>query len=365
MRGGALVLCVLALASCSSSAPSPAPPQAVTWREVTFPAADAAIQDVAFCDDHWLAVGGLPTGPAAWRSADGTTWTGVRLEPVSFYGKQSTIFTVACRGEDAVAVGAASGGAHGNPRTSTWRSRPDGSWLEHEPEFTQFGGQDSVGVGAAAAALGSPVSWAIVGNWLGPDRSPGPAVWRSADGAVFQRALVAPGSSARGTDIAPLAGGGWLVAGEAYGATLTGASWTSPDGVKWTPVPVGGPLALVTPYAEGALAVGAAGAWWYGGGAWQPRGGFGDANGWRFLSLSAATPATGTGGGLAVVTAAAGASCRMWTTRDGGGAWREVAMPAPLSVTAETVAATAVDGDTVLLATGDGGRARLWLATAA
>jgi len=352
VRSVGLIAASLALASCSSTPPPPSP-HALSWREVTLPAAGATVQDVAFCDDHWLAVGGLPTGPAAWRSTDGTTWTGVPLAPVSFYGKQSTIFTVACRGADAVAVGAASGGAHGNPRTSTWRSRADGSWLEYEPAFTQFGGQDSVGVGAAAASLAAPAAWSIVGNWLGPDGSPGPALWHSADGASFERSLVAPGSSARGTDVAPLPGGGWLVAGEAYGATLTGASWTSKDGTTWTPVPVGGPLALVTPYADGTLGVGPAGAWWFDGEAWQQRGGFGDANGWRFLGLSAAA-----GGGPAVVTAAAGSTCRMWTTTDGGARWQEVAMPLSLPVTAETVAATAVHTDTVLLATG----ARLWLA---
>lgn len=361
MRRGALALCALALASCSSpppAPPAPPPPRALTWREVTLPATAATVQDVAYCEDHWLAVGGLPTGPAAWRSTDGTTWTAVRLAPVSFYGRQSTIFTVACRGADAVAVGAASGGAHGNPRTSTWRSRPDGSWLEYEPAFVQFGGQDSVGVGAVAASLEAPAAWAIVGNWLGPDGSPGPALWHSADGATFDRSLVAPGSSARGTDVAPLPGGGWLVSGEAYGTTLTGASWTSKDGTAWTPVPVGGPLALVTPLGGGTLGVGPAGAWWYDGTAWQKRGGFGDANGWRFLTLSAA-------GDLGVMTAAAGSSCRLWTTRDGGATWEEASMPGPLPVTAETVAATAVSGDTVLLATDDGRTARLWLTTAA
>lgn len=360
MRRGALVLGVLALVSCSSpsSPPSPPSPHALSWREVTLPATDATVQDVAFCDDHWLAVGGLPTGPAAWRSTDGTTWTGVPLASVSFYGKQSTIFTVACRGADAVAVGAASGGAHGNPRTSTWRSRPDGSWLEYEPAFTQFGGQDSVGVGAAAASLAPPATWAVVGNWLGTDGSPGPALWHSADGASFERSLIAPGSSARGTDVAPLAGGGWLVAGEAYGATLTGASWTSTDGATWTPVPVGGPLALVTPSGDGTLGVGPAGAWWFDGKTWQQRGGLGDAGGWRFLGLSAASD-----GGLAVVTAAAGSSCRLWTTTDGGATWAEASMPVSLPVTAETVAATAVQAGTVLLATDDGTHARLWLTT--
>ena len=38
-------------------------------------------------------------------------------------------------------------------------------------------------------------------------------------------------------------------------------------------------------------------------------------------------------------------------------------MPAPLPVTAETVAAAAVDGNPLLLATDDGTHARLWLAS--
>ncbi|MFD0742157.1 hypothetical protein ACFQ1L_09960 [Phytohabitans flavus] len=167
--------------------------------------------------------------------------------------------------------------------------------------------------------------------------------------------------------MAPLPGGGWLMAGEAYGTTLTGASWTSEDGgTTWTPVPVGGPLALVTPYGSGTLGVGQAGSWWYDGTTWQRRGTFGDANGWRFLSLSAAAlPAAAVDSGLGVVTAAAGTACRMWTSRDGGASWQEAAMPVSLPVTAETVAATAVNGDTVLLATDDGTQARLWLASAA
>ncbi|WP_173076983.1 hypothetical protein [Phytohabitans rumicis] len=340
---------LLLLSSCSSPAPS------IAWQEVTLPSAEAAVRDLAFCDNHWYAVGGLPTGPAAWTSNDGQTWTGVRLTPVSFYGKQSTIFTVACRGTDVIAVGAASGGAHGNPRTSTWRSRPDGSWLEYEPEFEQFGGQESVGVGAAAAGPAAGLTgWAIAGNWLGPDGSPGPALWRSTDGISFTRVLVAPASSARGTDVA-FAAGRWIVVGEAYGATLSGASWTSVDGTRWTSVPVESPLALVTPDGDGALAVGAGGAWWYDGAGWQRRGGLAaDA---RFLSLTA-------GDGLAVTTGGS-TECRLWSTRDGGTTWRELTMPAPLPMTAETAASVAVGAGHVVLATDDGHRSHLWLTTAA
>lgn len=87
------------------------------------------LRDAASCDGRWFVVGAVAdasggTRPAAWFSADGSAWVPLRVEARTFYGRQNVLSSVACRGGRMAALGAKTGGAHGNPRTSTWRELP-------------------------------------------------------------------------------------------------------------------------------------------------------------------------------------------------------------------------------------------------
>ena len=96
----------------------------------------------------------------------------------SAYGAENVLSAVGCRDGMLAAVGAKSGGVHGNPRVSTWRQLADGSVREVPAEFEVSGGPDAVNVGRIA---GGPQGWVIAGN-----RGTGAAAWSSPDATEFR-----------------------------------------------------------------------------------------------------------------------------------------------------------------------------------
>jgi hypothetical protein len=81
-------------------------------------------------------------------------------------------------------VGARSGGAHGNPRVTTfWLD--DGTLVDVRAVFTQYGGVSATNVGPIA---GGPAGWLITGN-----RTSGPGVWFTDDPREFVRVEAEPG----------------------------------------------------------------------------------------------------------------------------------------------------------------------------
>ena len=80
-----------------------------------------------------------------------------------------------------VAVGWASGGAHGNPRTATW-SLLDGALREQPALFELFGGEQAIDV-VGIAGIG--VTWVILGNRSDEAGHPRGGLWRSTDGVTF------------------------------------------------------------------------------------------------------------------------------------------------------------------------------------
>ncbi|HET6214726.1 MAG TPA: hypothetical protein VFE14_17805 [Micromonosporaceae bacterium] len=246
----ALLVLPAAVAGCDKAAP--VPPIELTWRPVTLPAAggSAQLHELAACGGRWYAVGatapgppasaaaGQPTRPAAWTTMDGTAWTPVTLVATRPYGDQGALTSVACRGADVVAISSASGGAHGNPRVSTWRSRPDGAWVQQDAAFELFGGANA---GSVDRVVAGPAGWLIVGHRVSPTtKLRGAAVWRSTDGVAFQLVDDDPALRSAGDtyttayDAAPGSTGGWVVVGSAGSATSpVPAAWTSPDGSTW------------------------------------------------------------------------------------------------------------------------------------
>ncbi|MFI5897651.1 hypothetical protein ACIA5D_46945 [Actinoplanes sp. NPDC051513] len=326
------MLAVLSVSACSK------PSSSLSWREVSLPGA-VMLRDVADCGDRWWAAGGAGGGPAAWTSVDGVTWSSVPFSPLpaSYYGPREVINSVACAGERVAMIGAVPGGAHGNPRVSTWRFA-GGRLVENAAPFETYGGDQAVDVGPMAAG---PSGFAIAGN-----RSSGGAAWIAPPSArEFRLIENAPGLAGKtvARDVVALPDGRWLVVGGSGGVLdQRSAAWVSSDGKDWSrdDPPVSGgfnEIQRVVPDGDDLLAAGmrgtAFGLWRWHAGAWTAGPTFGgDASGVRSLALAGGKPVL-VGGGLFI---------------DG----RSVPAPAP-------PVAVAGRGATLLLASPD----RLWIAT--
>lgn len=368
---------VLAAAGCGSEAkPEPEPAVRAAWSELTLPMPAGAAgrflpRAVAACDGKWYIVGATAgadgaTQPAAWVSTDTQTWTALTIHADSYYGKQNVIYTAGCREGRLAAVGGKVGGAHGNPRVSTWHQQPDGSLIEVKARFELYGGPVAINVSRMAAG---PKGWMITGN-----RYSGAAVWTSADSAKFEILEDAPelSSDDRGetwaADVVAVPDG-WLVAG---GIILSGRTdrdpmaWRSADGVSWQRTAAPGEAeydefqrAAVsgdgTAYAVGLRGL-KFGAWRLEGDKWQARARFGASSGRGVLSVSGLT-ATGE---QLVASVSDGARYVLWLSPDGGASWRVVEAPAAMpSGASQAVSVFAADGRLLLLAD-DGQAGRVW-----
>jgi hypothetical protein len=340
----AAVLAVLSVSACSK------PSSSLAWREVALPGA-AELRDVAACGDQWWAAGsggtgsgstgsgstGSGSGPAAWRSVDGSTWQPVPFEPLpaSYYGPRQVITSVACAGGRVAMIGAVPGGAHGNPRVSTWRLS-GARMVENAAPFETYGGDTAVDVGFLAAGQSG---FAIAGN-----RSSGAAAWLSSDGRTFGLFEDAPGLAGKtvARDAAELPDGRWVVVGGAGGVLdQQAAAWITTDGSSWVradPPAASGfnEIQRVVRDGDDLVAAGMRGTsfglWRWHAGAWTTGSTFGgDPSGVRSLAVAGGKPVV-VGGGLYV---------------DG----RSVPSPAP-------PVAVAARGSSILLA----GQHGLWLA---
>jgi hypothetical protein len=262
------------------------------------------------------------------------------VRSTSPYGRIAVLYSVACRGDRLVAVGAASGGVHGNPRTATWRG--DAAGLDEvAAPFERFGGPNAVSVDRVVAG---PAGFLIVGARLN-----GGAVWYSADGGDFT--LVENDPALKGGSVADAVPvpDGWLVVGSTGVAQRDPAAWLSPDAAHWQREKVTGDagdsaLDRAVAWRGGVLAVGIRGghfgAWHRtgtgasagtepagvaqrDGGTWRAGGTFGTLGGTAVPAVSglAATPD-------AVYAAVNdGTGYRLWRTADGDH-WDEVRLPA-------------------------------------
>lgn len=377
----ALTLAAGLLASCTSAGDAPGPTTLrPAWRSVTLPFPTGrpgriAVRDATACDGTWFVVGAVlgPDGasrPAAWQSHDLRTWTPIALAPSAYYARRAILGSVACRDGRVAALGARSGGAHGNPRTTSWYQRADGTLVDARAPFELFGGPAAVSVRRVAAG---PAGWLIVGN-----RLTGGAVWTSPDATSFRILEHDPAlSSDAGHRTSVLDqvpdGSGWTVVGrvETPGrAAPAPLAWTSPDGTRWTrqevPAATGGfaDLERVVADRDRLLAAGIRdrgfGLWRRADGVWRPAASFGQ------IATGGGEPAFVSGlvarDGAALATVSDGRRFRAWTgTADGG--WKPVALPVTPRSTGDTQVTVAADGDAVLLLTDDGSTGRVWAST--
>lgn len=387
----ALVVPVLLGAGCSAGGgprpdPSPADPSPTPaasrpeWRPVPLPPPPGspgrpAPRAAVACGDRWYVVGAVAgadgeTRPAAWTSTDTRAWQSLRLTPKTYYGERNVLHTAACRGGRLVAVGGKNGGAHGNPRVSSWRELADGSLLEVTAPFELYGGPQAVNVGRLASG---PSGLLIVGN-----RMTGAAVWTSSDATRFDIHEGVPelASDARGETWAADAvatPGGWLVVGGLVGAGRTDRDplvWTSPDGRSWRRVGVPATteydeLQRVTLSGDTPVAVGpygrAFGAWRAAAGGWVAAGRFGVPAATGVPLVRSLAPVDG---GAVVAAVSDGTRHGLWTSVDQGDGWRPVVAPAEMPAGADRDVAVAGGPGGLLLVIDDGRAGRLWFAAA-
>jgi hypothetical protein len=366
--GAALVL----LAGCGGGGqanPSPA------WHESSLPTTDGAravVRDAAYCGGRWYVVGATATStsrtrPAVWSSTDAQHWQAVRLDPDGdYYAARAILGSVGCsRGRVAV-LGAKSGGAHGMPRTATWRQRDDGSLVAVRASYELYGGVRAV---RANRLSGGPHGWLVAGT-----RTSGAAVWRSADARTFRIEEGAPGlaSSRRATTQgfdAAWSDGGWWVVGTAVdrAGVETATSWTPAGRGRWSahPLPADASIATAERVAgtpQGLVAVGldggAFGAWRLAGGSWRLATTFGQ----RDPAGTEAAYVTGLAsvGNQVAVTYSDGAHFRLALGPDGG-PWPDVTPPVSVPVTGDDQLAVAGGDGRFLLLSDDGKGGRVWV----
>ena len=370
---------ILAVVGCDGDSPTPAPspPVELRWEEVSVPMPPGPpgrvmLRDAASCDGRWYLTGAVNTGgyetrPAVWSSPDARTWTPVALRPLTYYGERHVMFSAACRGDRLAVLGSKVGGAHGNPRVSSWAQRPDGSMIEVKASFELYGGPLAVNVSRLA---GGSDGFMIAGN-----RMSGAAAWTSPDSAEFtiHEAVPELASDDRGETWAFEAArtrDGWAMVGGLIPAGRIDRdplAWRSTDGIAWTREPVPGDptaydeLQRVVIVDDGPLAVGLRGngfgAWTRTGGTWAAAGAFGRYAGDKPPIVSSLTVAPG--GVVACVSD--GAAFALWSSADRGGSWRAVGAPAPMPAGTDRAAVARSDGRQVLLLADDGTQARLWL----
>jgi hypothetical protein len=393
MSSRRLIAVILAVTVLGAGCERPVPDEAVhpQWDVVDLPMPPGdpgrlLLRDVATCDGQWYAVGavggaGGATRPAAWTSSDGTSWTSLRMTPLpgsdpnGYYGRRAILFAVGCRPGGVAVIGAKSGGAHGNPRVSTWRQVADGSLVQAPADFELYGGPRAVNVGRIA---GGPRGWLMAGS-----RDSGAAVWRSPDAAGFEilegvAPLASDHEMATSASDAMWIASGWLVAGSGRRPGRIDRDpvvWASADGRQWRRVVLPATsedeiVQRLVAVPGGVLALGVRGnryaAWhWTGGGQlpsvagdWQAIGRFGATGSGAVAGIEAAA-ATDTG---VVATSLAADGHHLWLADESGERWSPMVAPAEAPPGGDTATSIAAGRGRVLLTIDDGVRARAWIA---
>jgi hypothetical protein len=376
----ALVAGALLVAGCGDD-PEPAPepsPVAVAWRDAVLPlpagsSGAVMVRDATSCPGVWFAVGAVRdaqggTSPAAWSSTDGVTWSPLRIVARTYYGRQNVLSSVACREGRVAALGAKTGGAHANPRTSSWRQDAAGVLQEVTAPFELFGGPQAVNVVRMDAG---PRGFLITGN-----RMSGAAVWTSVDSAKFQIVERAPqlASDAAGETWAfdgTAVSEGWLAVG---GFLPKGRidrdpmGWRSADGSAWSRVTSSDAsdayeeLQRVVVLDSVPVAVGVRGpvfgVWRLDGDRWRPVGSFGAVQSGGASSVRSVSVV---GRQLFAVTADR-AGYAVWVSDDGGARWAPVGMPSAMPAGPENAVVVAGAGGRAVLVSDDGISGRLYTA---
>ncbi|HEX6759113.1 MAG TPA: hypothetical protein VF086_12015 [Propionibacteriaceae bacterium] len=221
-------LIMIMVVSCSSPGP-PAPTETVrelSWSRIALPESVAASSLASAADE--LLVGGRASAggdhPVLFVVDASETARPVPLQPNSPYAKAADLVSLAARGEEVVALGAAHGGAHANVRWTVWAGSTQR--LDEYPQtFETFGGQSAGGLLDIIITTNGP---AIAGTWAAGEGGLDAAIWLPR-GRKWLREEAA-GSALANTKEIQVAPRGASAAGSAM--IISGSVITFGDGVE-------------------------------------------------------------------------------------------------------------------------------------
>jgi hypothetical protein len=231
---------VIIATGCAAPSTPPAPPAPLLnvngWQEIAAPAAGARIVALAGVGDRLMALGSVPgpdgRAPAAWTT-DGHGWRPVELHPTTGYGKQAEFTRYAVLRDRILVWGLAFGGAHSNPRPTSWAGDAD-RLTEYEQGMETFGGPHAVGQYGEAGARDTGL---IVGQWDRAGGGYGAAAWTSTDGDTWTRvddpALTGGTREQTSAEGVAAQGNGFLIVGNSIGDRMQATAWSSPDGSSY------------------------------------------------------------------------------------------------------------------------------------
>jgi hypothetical protein len=209
------------LAGCAAEAPAKAPFTAVELPSGVVPvriAATGGLLYVAVSRDG---------KPGMLRYEKGRA-TEIPLTPATPYGSRAEWQSLAADGTGILAIGSKTGGAHGNPRWSVWRTQ--GTRLVEQPQkFSAFGGYGAGSLVDGVLPASGPL---LVGVWQSETVGSDAAVWTT-DGTLWNR------QSSAGTPLESTPDAlKFPMAATTHGADALIAGWQLADGrqqpVVWT-----------------------------------------------------------------------------------------------------------------------------------
>lgn len=244
--GAATALLAVATACTGSPeppAPSP-PPQPLAWTPVELPHGAVPLLVRAGRDDVLVAArtGDLASmfrltvpGPG---SVEPASVDPVPVEPHSVYAPTARWVDLATDGQRVLALGRASGGAHGLPRWTIWDGTPT-RLVERPQPFETFGGPRSGGL----AAVGAGRADVLVGTW--DDGGPGldTRLWTHPSARTWERVPAAAHLASTGSELPQPSAVAWSASGLLVVGSVTvlgGAAAVATRAAAWTgPGPAG------------------------------------------------------------------------------------------------------------------------------
>ncbi|SDP16459.1 hypothetical protein SAMN04489867_1600 [Pedococcus dokdonensis] len=225
-------------AACTAGpAPPPAPaPAPLDWTVVDLP--DGAVPLLVRAGgDGFLVAARTGERASMYRLPSSVTGAPepVTVEPHSVYAPAARWVDLATDGARVLALGRASGGAHGLPRWTVWDGTPT-RLVERPQPFEAFGGPRSGGL----AAVGLGRSEVLVGTWDDDGAGLDARVWTRSAPTTWERVPVAPAlastvrllpqpAAVASSPASLLVAGSVTDLGEGASVVTRAAAWVAPD----------------------------------------------------------------------------------------------------------------------------------------